>query len=210
MGLCTTDDVKNLLGSTSTAEDTLLATLIERASAQAARLAGVGASGVGGLVRTSTTLYPYDPGAPDGQTRVLRIPGAIESISSLKQRYSQSTAWTDVTALTEDTDYLITSGEGKVERINSVWSVGHRQLVQVTGVFGYDDPASPAGGDAIDVPADLRHAVAEQVQWLWRRKDKIGKDSITLGMGGAFNLKDMEVVQSLRDAVSALPFVRRL
>lgn len=196
---------------TGTETDAQLTRCIEDASATAAQLAGVDT-----LVRTSTTLYPFDPAAPgSGQTRTLRVHKPIESITSIKQRYDQGESWDDVDALTADTDYLVafgggvSGGGGKIERINAVWYVGRRQLVQVTGVFGYDNPDDPSGlPGAITPPADLQRGVREQAMWLARRGSIIGTDSINLGRGGAANFKDMEVVESLRQAVANLPFVR--
>jgi hypothetical protein len=198
-------DLKNRLGTSSGDSDTLLNDCLAQASAQAATLAGVSS-----LLRQTATLYPRLP-TVGGQSAILRLHlGPIESITSVKQRYDQTSAWSGVDALTEDTDFLVERLGSRLERINSVWYAPASAYIQVTGVFGYDDPADDTGGDSILPPDHLQLGVLEQAQWLWRRADKNGAVRLDYGMGGALDLGRVEYVASLKDAVRSLPFVRLL
>jgi len=196
-------DLKTRLGTSSGDSDTLLNDCLAQASAQAATLAGVSS-----LLRQTTTLYPRLH-AFGGQSAVLRLHlGPIESITSVKQRYNQTSTWAGVDALTEDIDYLVERLCARLERINSVWYAPAAAYIQVTGVFGYDDPDDATGGEAITPPDHLQLGVLEQAQWLYRRADKAGAVRLDYGMGGALDLGRVEYVASLKDAVKTLPFVR--
>lgn len=208
MALATLDNVKQLLGQSGTANDTILTALLDRASTVAAQLCGVAT-----LERVAdAVVYPWDPRASrygEGSETIWLRRGPIESVTSVSQRWTLSTAWDDAEALTEDTDYIVLSDAAQLLRINNRWFAAHQRLIRVVATLGYVDPATGAPpAEAIQPPGDLQHAVAEQTQWLWRRRDLVGTSGISLGQGGAVNLREIEVVASLRHAVDALPWRR--
>jgi len=135
-------DLKVLIGTTETTDDSLLLLLMTRATARAEVAAGRPLAR-----RDAIVEYPYATPEEQRFLRLRRYP--IESITSIIQRYDRGTAaeFAATAALTEYTQWRTVSPEvadvhnrGVVERVDGVWYLRPGWL-QVVYAGGYVDPA---------------------------------------------------------------------
>jgi hypothetical protein len=201
--LATLADLKNLFGSSSTDQDSLLLKCLDRASAQAEKLAGLRE----GALRRSVNIveFPSSDLMQSKFARLDRLP--IESVSSVKQLWHPGTDddFTDADELVENEDYLIDPWPGKLERINSVWFLRPRCL-RVVHTAGFVDPAEsnpPVG--SYGVPQDLQHGVLMQAQRLFHTRETGGlREVVNAGGGGSITFAEAKPHPALVEAVMAL------
>ena len=202
--LVTIDRVKSRLGTTESGEDAALYELIEAATELACRL-------VGSEIRreADVTLYPACFPRDTRRLPLSRFP--IESISSVKQAYSvpDSNDWSEVTALTEFTDWMVdesasgSSGRNRwLVRLNDDW-LAHPRFIQVVGTFGFADPASVPSG-AHEPPEDLQEALAAEVIQRWTYRNTGGVGEVSLPSGGSYRSRGLKPHTALVDACRRL------
>lgn len=184
--LATLDDLKEMLGSTSTDSDTLLTKLLERASA----IFETEARALDGGMRRSADEVEFPKDSIGSSQRVTLARWPIESVSEVVQLASIGTdADFDAEvvaggALVENEDFYVDADMGVLVRINNAWSLGPRHL-RVTYTAGWVDPSdgSPPSG-SIQPPTNVQEAVLLQAIRLWQTKDTAGYREIDLGQGG--------------------------
>jgi hypothetical protein len=132
-------DLKALIGTSETSQDTLLNQLLERASAQAEALVGVTE---GGLRRQTDVIeYPVDHPAQTRYVTLRRLP--IERVVTVRQLYAAAapSSFSVADALTEFDEYVVEARTGRLERVNGVWYL-EPQCLQVTYTAGWVDPGT--------------------------------------------------------------------
>lgn len=199
--LASLTDFKALMEWSGSTKDALATSLLTRASAIAEQLAGR-------PLRRQADVTEYPTHEPPRTRRLYVNVFPIESVTSVKQLYAESTddEFTAETAMTEITDYVIESERGKLVRSAGYrWIAGPR-YIQVVYTGGYYDPSgsAPSGG-AIAVPDDLQHAVLQQAIRMFQTKDTAGLRQVDLGEhGGSVSLAESKAHPMLIDVCRAL------
>jgi len=190
---------RDLLNISGTDLDTRLTTLLETASAMAESVRGAGRE----LRRGTFVEYPWDTDPEAKVVKLRRYP--IESVTSVKQLYDYGTdaEFTAQTALVENTDFVVDSELGKLERQYSHWWLKRRHL-QVIYVAGYVDPDEDPMPDAILPPDDLQHGVLLQAVRLFRTGGFAGTDQAGGGAAGSVSVNSQPLVPELVAACEAL------
>jgi len=172
------DDLKTMLGISSTDSDALLLLLLEQASARCGEASLVGRS----LLRQAGLVqYPVDHPYDTRSLRLSRLP--IESISSVKQLYSSSTVadFTSADALEEGIDFEVDAEQGQLDRINGLWYAAPR-CVQLIYTGGFGDPANleviAVSGNADAVSVRLGEITIDSVDLVYPG-EAVAVDSLT-------------------------------
>ena len=194
----------DLLNVTGTDHDARLTTLLEVASSMAESTHGAARP----LRRSTFTEYPWES---DFEGAIVRLDNSpIEAVTSVKQLYDTGTdaEFTAATSLTENTDFVVDSALGKLERVNSYWFLKRRHL-QVIYVGGYVDPDETVTyPDGILPPEDLQRGVLLQAVKLFRTGGFAGTDSA--GGGGAAGSVSVNPKALVPELVAACQGLRRL
>ena len=114
-----------------------------------------------------------------GDKLILRV-YPIESISEIRQAADRDLD--DPDSLVDAEDYIIDDErEDAIVKLDGTWFTG-KQMVRVKYTGGFytgDEASTPAG--SIPVPADLAGAATRQVVHLFKHRDSLGEQSITIG-----------------------------
>ncbi|MBB6429219.1 hypothetical protein [Algisphaera agarilytica] len=174
------DDLKAALGFSGDSEDATLTSMLEAATASAARLVGVAT-----LMRQVDIVEYPRPRGSTGSPLAYLSHYPVESINQIKLAgyTSDSDGFAEIDPL-EANQFALLQSLGEIELFFGERFAPYPYANLVVYTAGYIDPseASPPA-TALQAPADLQRAIVVEATRLWNTRRDAGIDEVDAGQG---------------------------